>query len=103
MLDDLSIDVGHVKRSVRTGGEEHWAKPIVATAQKLAFLPHALGGEARANWFEPVVMNEIAGRVAGKCMAVIVIRQAVGPIDMDGASGCEGACMTVRRGDVGAD
>ncbi len=68
MLNDEAIHVGDVERSIRSGLEHGWAKPIVLRGEEFGILliRGAMAGEADAIRFEDFAVDEIVDRFTNK-------------------------------------
>ena len=80
-LNDLSVDIGEVKVSVRRIGEITGTKPDIGGGQELHLLRRAMRGEGRAVREEDVTMYQVSADIAGEDISGVLLGKGVAAVD----------------------
>src|SRR5712672_1476301 len=91
MLDDFTIHVGDVERSIGPIGELDRPKPKVLRRDELNFLfaGRTFRDQRDTIWIKPFSMNQIAADIRDEGVALIFRREGVSAIDRNAGGGSE--------------
>src|SRR6185369_12722767 len=81
VIDELAVEIRHVKRAIRTGGEIDRMKPGIGGSEELLAFFAATGLIGRALGHEDPTVNEISQRFADEEVAPISLIQNVAAIN----------------------
>ena len=103
MLDYFARHVANVQGAVRTAREEHRSEPVVARRQELGSVEKRHRRKRCTARFEPVHVNQISSRVAGKHGSEKLGRQISALPNIHPASRAECSGMRISRSDILTD